>query len=335
MNLIPKTKFMWLVVAIAAYAYYNEYADRRAHLLSTKAVVENTENANSTGKPAIQPQKNPEESKNTGITGSIVNKISQTETGKVVVNALIKNSMEKKYGDQDFATIQAKEGGEINIIDLLRGKGAELNCGATAVLNYDAYTSTDIAFDSTKIKNTNKPLTVIVGGGQVIKGLEAGIVGMREGGRRKITIPASLAFDAPGFANSLVAKGEVVSYDVELVSVKNGPYKTTAQLGVIQATKPNGGKVLCGDNVNIKYKFFNSAGLMPNGTGEVGFVVGEGAVPVGVEYAVQGMSVGDKKTVEMPGELLAVAGKSKLPEELKFSPKDAITAEIEILPEAK
>lgn len=291
------------MVLFIIYAYYQEYAPKYAK----KSVNLDAISGTNSEKPATEP-------KESAISEKVISKIRENETGKVVLEALARKAVEDKYGKGDMQIIAARETGSLTIIDIIYGEGETLNCGAKAVINYDAFLSSGIKFDATRLKDESSPITIRTGGGQVIKGLEAGIVGMKVGGKRKISIPAELAFNNPKFTNNLVSKGEVVTYNVELMEIKSGPYQTKEAIQTLQETPGTGYDTLCGDKVKVKYAFSKINDEAISGAeGEIEFVVGNGEVPMGLEFATIDMQKNGKKTVEIPNELLKVAEKNTLP----------------------
>jgi peptidylprolyl isomerase len=76
--------------------------------------------------------------------------------------------------------------------DLKAGTGREVKQGDYLLAHYVGYLADGIKFDDTYEKD--QPLVAQIGVGQLILGLEKGILGMREGGTRKIIIPAELAY---------------------------------------------------------------------------------------------------------------------------------------------
>lgn len=76
--------------------------------------------------------------------------------------------------------------------------------------------------DGTEIEDTyyrNKPLIIRLGGGQVIKGLEDGLVGMCVGEIRKLIIPASMAYGTTGIA-PLIPPNAILLIKIELVEIE-------------------------------------------------------------------------------------------------------------------
>ena len=325
MRLFPKSKLTWILVLFIAYAYYTEYVSNSPSFRSDSSVITIGADKNkSSGEEFSE--------KVEDVSDKIINKIRQNETGKAVMDALVKKSIEDKFGKGELQVISARNAGSLTIVDVVRGSGIELKCGAKAALSYDAFLSSGIKFDSTILKEGAAPIAIHIGGGQVIKGLEAGVVGMLEGGRRKISIPAELAFDSPEFTNTLISKGEAVLYDVTLLKIMDGPYKTGMAINTISATIGSGNKVLCGDKVTIRYNISNLAGEpIPHASGQIEFVVGGGVVPMGFESAVLNMQSGGSVTTQIPYELLASAGKNQLTPEIKFTEGETVQAHIELL----
>jgi peptidylprolyl isomerase len=107
---------------------------------------------------------------------------------------------------------------DLVIVDEIVGDGAEAAAGRTVVAHYVgvAY-STGEEFDSSW--NRGDPLAFPLGAGRVIKGWDQGLVGMKVGGRRRLVIPAPLAYGDRG-AGAAIAPGETLIFVVDLVDVK-------------------------------------------------------------------------------------------------------------------
>lgn len=104
---------------------------------------------------------------------------------------------------------------DLVIEDLVVGDGAEAKTGDTISAHYVGVAhSTGEEFDASWNRGT--PLDFRLGVGQVIKGWDDGIVGMKVGGRRKLTVPASLAYGDRG-AGGAIKPGETLIFVVDLV----------------------------------------------------------------------------------------------------------------------
>lgn len=106
---------------------------------------------------------------------------------------------------------------ELVVDDITVGDGAEATPGARIEAHYVGVAwSTGEEFDASW--NRGAPLAFTVGVGQVIQGWDTGLLGMREGGRRKIIIPPHLGYGERG-AGAVIKGGETLIFVVDLVSV--------------------------------------------------------------------------------------------------------------------
>ena len=107
---------------------------------------------------------------------------------------------------------------ELVIEDLVVGDGAQAKAGDTISAHYVGVAhSTGEQFDASWDRGA--PLSFRLGVGQVIKGWDEGIVGMLVGGRRKLTIPAALAYGDRG-AGAAIKPGEALIFVVDLVDAR-------------------------------------------------------------------------------------------------------------------
>ena len=103
--------------------------------------------------------------------------------------------------------------------DLIAGTGAAAKAGDTLQMQYVLAT-----YSTHKVQQsswTSAPFSFKLGAGQVIKGWDLGIVGMREGGRRELIIPASLGYGAQSPGNGIAANDTLV-FVVDLLKVTKG-----------------------------------------------------------------------------------------------------------------
>lgn len=102
-------------------------------------------------------------------------------------------------------------------IDLVVGTGAEAVAGKNVVVHYTGTLTNGSKFDSSH--DRREPFTFRLGGGQVIKGWDQGVAGMRVGGKRKLVIPPELAYGARGYP-PVIPPSSTLVFEVELLDVK-------------------------------------------------------------------------------------------------------------------
>ena len=107
---------------------------------------------------------------------------------------------------------------ELQAHDEIVGDGPEAAAGQTVSAHYVGVAfSTGEQFDASW--DRGQPLDFRLGAGQVIRGWDDGIAGMKVGGRRRLVIPPHLAYGDRG-AGSAIAPGETLIFVVDLVAVR-------------------------------------------------------------------------------------------------------------------
>ncbi len=104
----------------------------------------------------------------------------------------------------------------LQIDELANGTGVEAKAGQTVTVHYTGWLTDGNKFDSSKDRGT--PFKFKLGAGQVIKGWDEGVKGMKVGGKRKLTIPPELGYGARGFPGAIPPNSTLV-FEVELLAV--------------------------------------------------------------------------------------------------------------------
>ena len=106
---------------------------------------------------------------------------------------------------------------ELKVEDVQEGTGSAAARGDAVEVHYTGWLKDGKKFDSSK--DRGRPFGFTLGAGQVIKGWDQGVEGMKIGGVRKLTIPAELAYGARGAAGVIPPNAEL-TFEVELLRIK-------------------------------------------------------------------------------------------------------------------
>ncbi len=101
--------------------------------------------------------------------------------------------------------------------DLNPGDGDMAKAGQTATVHYTGWLPDGTKFDSSV--DRNQPFSFPLGGGQVIKGWDEGVAGMKAGGERLLIVPPNLGYGSRG-AGGVIPPCATLLFDVRLLSVK-------------------------------------------------------------------------------------------------------------------
>ena len=100
--------------------------------------------------------------------------------------------------------------------EIVVGTGAEAAAGQRVRVHYTGRLTNGNTFDSSL--DRGQPFGFKLGAGDVIKGWDQGVAGMKVGGKRKLTIPPELRYGDRGFPGA-IPPGATLVFDVELVAV--------------------------------------------------------------------------------------------------------------------
>ena len=121
---------------------------------------------------------------------------------------------DKKSKGEDGESVTTKSG--LKYIDEKVGDGKEARAGNKVTVHYTGRLATGAKFDSSV--DRNEPFDFALGLGQVIKGWDEGVAGMKEGGKRKLIIPSELGYGPRGSPPKIPPNSEL-HFDVELLKV--------------------------------------------------------------------------------------------------------------------
>ena len=106
---------------------------------------------------------------------------------------------------------------ELKIVDTVAGEGEAVKAGDQVRVHYNGRLTDGTIFDESYSRG--EPIEFPLGAGMVIQGWDQGLVGLKAGGKRKLTIPYNLAYGAQGYPGVIPPYATLI-FDVELVEVK-------------------------------------------------------------------------------------------------------------------
>ncbi|RMH15865.1 MAG: FKBP-type peptidyl-prolyl cis-trans isomerase [Gammaproteobacteria bacterium] len=104
----------------------------------------------------------------------------------------------------------------LQIEELQVGTGDEAVAGKQVSVHYTGWLTDGSKFDSSV--DRGQPFGFALGAGQVIQGWDQGVVGMKVGGKRRLTIPPHLGYGARG-AGTVIPPNATLIFEVELLGV--------------------------------------------------------------------------------------------------------------------
>jgi FKBP-type peptidyl-prolyl cis-trans isomerase len=106
---------------------------------------------------------------------------------------------------------------ELKIIDTLEGTGKEVVKGALVICNYTGFLEDGTKFDSSF--DHGRPFQFVIGSKRVIQGWDIGIMGMKEGGKRTLHVPAHLGYGDRQVGKYIKPHSHLI-FHVELIEVR-------------------------------------------------------------------------------------------------------------------
>ncbi len=101
--------------------------------------------------------------------------------------------------------------------DIKVGLGAFAKTGDKVKVHYTGWLTTGKKFDSSV--DAKQPFDFTIGAGDVIKGWEEGVAGMKVGGKRQLRIPPELAYGASGTPGGPIPANATLIFDIQLLAV--------------------------------------------------------------------------------------------------------------------
>ena len=116
-------------------------------------------------------------------------------------------------GDSSYTTTDSG----LQYKDLVEGSGPAAKKNDVVEVHYTGWLRNGKKFDSSH--DRKEPITLMIGGSPVIAGWHEGLVGMKVGGKRKLTIPSALAYGPDGAGNDIPPNAGL-TFEIELLKIK-------------------------------------------------------------------------------------------------------------------
>jgi len=142
----------------------------------------------------------------------------RSSSGDNALNTTIQTNTTSTQATSTTATSSQKvEEPKLIKEDLVVGTGKEVSLWSRAVVNYRGTLANGVQFDSSYERG--QPFSFVVGAGEVIKGWDEGVLGMKVGGKRKLVIPPSLAYGNRGIPGTIPPQA-TLTFEVVLVDIR-------------------------------------------------------------------------------------------------------------------
>lgn len=199
---------------------------------------------------------------------------------------------------QDPKAPDAKPGKltSLKIEDKKVGNGSALANGDAAYVLYAGSLANGKEFDSNM--TAKYPFVVIVGTGGVIKGWDQGLLGMKKGGRRRLSVPAELGYG--NVPSEKIPANSDLFFEIELLDVvKSNELDVVDKEDLVVGTGPVAEK---GDKVSIAYKAYSPTEQTFEEQKEREVTLGPaGNIKLpGLDFGITGMKVGGKRKIRIP-----------------------------------
>lgn len=224
---------------------------------------------------------------------------------------------------------QTLDGGLL-IEDFVIGQGEEARLGGEVSVHYTGTLDDGTVFDTSRKRN--RPYEFTIGEGRVIKGWDLGLPGMKVGGKRRLTIPAELAYGSR--KKGKIPANSQLTFTLELVAahppLADGKGEQVFAGEPLERRELEGGLIIeeyavgdgrvarANDKVLVHY-----TGKLDDGTvfdsslprkKPIAFVLGTGGVIKGWDLGIEGMKVGGLRRLVIPAELgYGSRSKGKIP----------------------
>lgn len=230
----------------------------------------------------------------------------------------------------------------VAVSDLKEGEGKPLACGQIVTLRY-AYSSRGGSVIFSNLDKGEPTHKLRVGAGEMLPGFERGIIGMKAGGERDISIPPSLGFGAPIKVESLrdytqfkfAETAKLLTARAVLLSIENPLPESDLKLRILENNIGGEGSAECGSTVRVMLTLWSLDGkqLYASSGNHLTVTLGKSQLPYGIEQGIIGlMKRGSRTVIIPPAYLRPIDSKAEsLLKDVKLPENQIVIAAVEIL----
>ena len=203
----------------------------------------------------------------------------------------------------------------LRVEDSNPGEGNAAICGQKIRLSYTTAHEDGTPIDDSAAKD--KPLEFTIGDHSVMPALEQGVIGMKQGGTRKIFAPDYLSYGLKEYAREGVQKNERVTFEVTLLDATPAIPDMSDLPFRIATTQPgNGVELACGTPAKLHITVWNMQGeKIFAGKDAITVTPGAAKAMLGIELGILGIRTGEARTLIIPPQLQkTLNGKTPAPE---------------------
>jgi len=199
-----------------------------------------------------------------------------------------------------LASVIFQTPGKLEIKDVVEGSGRAVVANDSVTVEYTGTLTDGKEFDSSKGK---APLVFAVGKGQVIKGWDDGLLGMKVGGERQLTVPPELAYR--DVASGPIPANSTLKFDIKLLRIDREGDKQAIESTVL---KPGTGTTAVeGDVMDINYTgtFVNGVKFDSSYDSKepISIIVGHAHLIKGFSQGLEGIKEGEQRKIVVPPTL--------------------------------
>ena len=244
--------------------------------------------------------------------------ILKTKQGQALLDKILVTDGKADSKDKAAKKNPYQNNSILNVID---GEGEVAECGDVVSVHYVTRLVSGQEIESTRLNN--KPKTFQIGNGDVIKGIEYAVIGMKKGGIRRLITAPRLAYSDAKFSKSLVAENEFITMDIELIDLKPALVDWKDKITIVKNLDDDRSLIVpCGSKIFFSYNIADTNEKILAQSKQIeSFTLGSLEVPAAINKAYSDIGSHSKRIVMIPSSLLYKKPINFLPDNIKLPAK--------------